>query len=141
MMKCVLHSSAYDKGYHYPIICVVEKINIIEQGYQKNNIIDACNQVREQIRYPIGLHAANEIYGKIRVRYSSSRGQVIYQHDSLPLGTDESITKDVNRFLLVCLGGENETRKYNQDSCLSVIREVRKSCPEIYCQFLAVFKV
>ncbi|MCH9744413.1 MAG: hypothetical protein K0U29_05705, partial [Gammaproteobacteria bacterium] len=98
-------------------------------------------QVRNEKSCQIGLHAADDVFGKIRIRYSGSRQKIVYQHDQLTLGGDESINADVTRFLLVCLGSENEARKSNQDKCLDVIREIRKSCPEIYCQFLAVFRV
>ncbi len=140
-MRCVLHASAYDKGIRNPIVCVVEKINVIEKSYAVNNIVDACEQVRNEKSCQIGLHAADDVFGKIRIRYSGSRQKIVYQHDQLTLGGDESINADVTRFLLVCLGSENEARKSNQDRCLDVIREIRKSCPEIYCQFLAVFRV
>ncbi|NER36952.1 MAG: B3/4 domain-containing protein [Oscillatoria sp. SIO1A7] len=126
-----------------------------------NNIIDSYNIASCLFGSGLGLHDAEgikqdiHIYrakGNERIKpifkdkkttipngdivYSSS-GKVIAWLGKKDVDSDEfKVVDNTKKLLLVALGNSQTSLEYNRSVCISAIRLMRKSCPNIYAQFI-----
>jgi DNA/RNA-binding domain of Phe-tRNA-synthetase-like protein len=133
-----------------------------ERGFRRhNNVVDACNIASIEFGAGLGLHDATDLTEDIHVYRATgeerirplfketecsiragdlvygSTGRIIAWLGEKDVDSDDLKISETTQYLLVmALGNEHTTMHYNRSACARAVSLMRKTCPEVYAQFI-----